>query len=61
VGKTIHVPLHFLSSGTNRSTIVRDQMDEAAAVKIEKPRINRGDSLVIRMRAGGGFVGKFEL
>jgi len=61
VGKTIHVPLHFLSAGKYRSTIVRDQMDEAGAVKIEKPRISRGDSLVIRIRAGGGFVAKFEL
>ena len=36
-------------------------MDEAAAVKIEKQRISRHDSLMIRMRAGGGFVRRLSL
>jgi alpha-glucosidase len=60
VGKVIHVPLNFLSSGKYRATIVRDQMDDAAAVKIEKQSMSRGESLVIRMRAGGGFVARFS-
>ncbi len=60
VGKTISVPLHFLSAGRYRATIVRDRLDESAAVKIEKQSISRTDSLTIRMRAGGGFVGRFD-
>jgi alpha-glucosidase len=60
VGKAIHVPLDFLSSGKYRAIIVRDQMDEAGAVKIEKQSMSRGDSLNIRMRAGGGFVARFS-
>ena len=60
VGKAIHIPLHFLSSGKYRATIVRDQMDEPGAVKVERQSMSRGDSLSIRMRAGGGFVGRFS-
>jgi alpha-glucosidase len=60
VGKAIHVPLYFLSSGKYRATIVRDQMDEAAAVKIERHSISRDDPLTIRMRSGGGFVARLE-
>jgi alpha-glucosidase len=60
VGKAVHVPLHFLSSGTYRATIVRDQMDEAGALKVEKQSVSRGDSLNVRMRAGGGFVARFS-
>jgi alpha-glucosidase len=59
-GKAIHVPLHFLSSGKYRATIVRDQLDEPGAVKIEKHLLSRRDNLAISMRAGGGFVGKFD-
>jgi alpha-glucosidase len=60
VGKTIRVSLNFLSSRKYRATIVRDQMDEAGAVKIESQSMSRGDSLNVRMRAGGGFVARFS-
>ena len=59
-GKTFRVSLDFLRSGKYRATIVRDQMDDAAAVKIEKQSMSRGDNLNIRMRAGGGFVARFS-
>jgi alpha-glucosidase len=59
-GETIRVSLDFLRTGKYRATIVSDQMDEPAAVKIEKQSITRGDSLTIRMRAGGGFVARFD-
>lgn len=60
-GKTIRVPLHFLKEGTHRATLVHDEMDQPAAVRIEDRSLGRRDSLVIRMRAGGGFVGRFKL
>ena len=59
VGKTLNVPMHFLTSGKYHATLVRDQMDEPAAVKIENQLISRRDNLSIRMRAGGGFVARF--
>jgi len=40
--------------------LVRDQEDEPAAVKIENVSISREHSLVIKMRAGGGFVARFN-
>jgi alpha-glucosidase len=59
-GKTIHVPLNFLASRRYHATLVRDQMDEPAAVKIEKITVGHRDTLTIKMRAGGGFVARFD-
>jgi len=59
-GKTVRVPLDFLSARGYQATLVRDQMDEPAAVKIEKVTVGRRDTLTIRMRAGGGFVARFQ-
>ncbi|HYW73097.1 MAG TPA: glycoside hydrolase family 97 catalytic domain-containing protein [Pyrinomonadaceae bacterium] len=59
-GKTIRVPLRFLGARRYRATLVRDQLDEAAAVRIEHAGLSRADSLTIKMRAGGGFVARFE-
>jgi hypothetical protein len=35
-------------------------MDEPAAVRIEKITVGRRDTLTIKMRAGGGFVTRFQ-
>jgi alpha-glucosidase len=59
-GKTVRVPLDFLSARRYQATLVRDQMDEPAAVKIEKITVGRRDTLTIKMRAGGGFVARFQ-
>jgi alpha-glucosidase len=59
-GKTIRISLHFLSERRYRATIVLDQMDEPAAVKIENVHISHSENLVARMRAGGGFVARLE-
>jgi hypothetical protein len=40
--------------------LVGDQKDEPAAVKIENVSISREYSLVIKMRAGGGFAARFN-
>ena len=60
VGRTLRLPLNFLPSGTYRATVVRDEMDEPAALKIENVNVGRLIALTIRMRAGGGFVARFE-
>ena len=52
----------FLMSGTDDYLLillVRDLPDEPAAVKIEKTKHVREDQLIIEMRAGGGFIGRF--
>src|SRR5438552_5662840 len=60
-GRTIRVPVGFLGRGKYQATLVRDQQDDPAAVKIEELSVSSKDSLSIRirMRAGGGFVARF--
>ena len=58
-GRTIRVPVGFLGRGKYQATLVRDQQDDPAAVKIENLSVSSKDRLTIRMRAGGGFVGRF--
>lgn len=59
-GRTIRVPLNFLGAQRHHATLVRDQLDDPAAVKIERMAVGRDESVLIRMRAGGGFVARFE-
>ena len=59
-GRTIQVRLDFLKPGKYRATLVRDQENEPAAVKIENLSITRRANLAITMRAGGGFVARFD-
>jgi len=58
VERSIEVPLSFLSRGRYASMLVRDQKDEAAAVKIENSTARRSDQLTIDMRLGGGLVAR---
>ena len=60
-GRTIHVSLGFLRGGKYRAMLVRDQENEPAAVTIENQSVSHRDSLLIKMRAGGGFVARFDL
>ena len=59
VGRTIKVDLSFLGQGSFQSTLVRDQA-EADDVRIEHQTVRAADSLYIKMRSGGGFVGRFN-
>jgi alpha-glucosidase len=58
--RKLTVPLAFLPRGANQATIVRDNADDPASVKIENIRVNAKGFLEIDMRAGGGFVARFE-
>jgi alpha-glucosidase len=60
-GRTLRLPLRFLGGGQYQAMFVRDQIDNAAAIKVESVKVSRGEILTIRMRAGGGFVGRFNL
>ena len=57
--KTLKVPLTFLGGGKQQALLVRDQANEAAAVKVEKATVSRSDALTLELRAGGGFVARF--
>lgn len=59
-GRVVRLRLHFLGRAEYQAELVRDQMDEPAALKIEKLPINNRSDLAIRMRAGGGFVARFN-
>jgi alpha-glucosidase len=59
-GRTIKVPLAFLGKGKYRALLLRDRTDEAAALRVEKATLGRGDSLTIAMREGGGFIARFR-
>jgi alpha-glucosidase len=58
-GRTLRMPLSFLRTGRYQAMLVRDQMDDPAAEKVENVTVSRGENLIVRMRAGGGFVGRF--
>jgi alpha-glucosidase len=58
-GRELHVPLRFLAAGKYQAMLVRDQMDDPAAVRMENVSLGRSHALTIRMRAGGGFVARF--
>ena len=57
--KTIRVPLSFLGDGQYDASLVRDNMDNDAAVVLQESAVQRGDTLTIEMVNGGGFVGRF--
>jgi alpha-glucosidase len=57
--KTLQVPLSFLGLGPYQRLSVRDG-DSDASVTIERTTNERGDSLRVELRAGGGFVARFS-
>jgi Glycosyl-hydrolase 97 C-terminal, oligomerisation len=59
-GRRIELPLRFLERGTYQATLVRDQMDEPAAVHVNNVSVAHADRLTFSMRAGGGFVARFQ-
>lgn len=58
--RSIPIPLTFLDEGEHSCLLVGDRLEEAAAVKLENSRLGRKDVLEIEMRAGGGFLGRFQ-
>jgi alpha-glucosidase len=57
--RKIDVKLEFLPRGNKRAILVRDNLTEPAAVKVESAVVNSRESLAIDLRAGGGFSGRF--
>ncbi|HZJ43611.1 MAG TPA: glycoside hydrolase family 97 C-terminal domain-containing protein, partial [Pyrinomonadaceae bacterium] len=57
--RKIDIGLDFLGRGNRRAVLVRDDMSEPAAVKIEHTTANDKTALSIETRSGGGFIGMF--
>ncbi len=57
--QTIQVPLTFLGAGTYQSMLIRDSGDGPEAEQIEHKSLGHEDTLMINLRAGGGFIGRF--
>jgi len=58
--KRIEVPLTFLNRRTSGAVLVKDNLDNPAAVEIEKVQVQSRQPLSITMRAGGGFIARFS-
>jgi len=56
VARTVTIDPSFLGTGTYKTTIVRDNLENDAAVEMETRDTRRGQALQFPMRAGGGFV-----
>ena len=57
--RSVQVPLSFLGGGSHAALLVRDEVDDPAAVRVEHATLRRDDALKIDLRAGGGFVARF--
>ncbi len=57
--RTVRVPLAFLTADQTGALLVRDRMDDPAAVEIEESTLGRLDAVQINLRASGGFIGMF--
>jgi alpha-glucosidase len=58
--RTLRVPLKFFGKAESSALLIRDDPNDPAAVKVEKTGARRGDTLTIRMSAGGGFIARFS-
>ena len=58
--RSARIPLSFLGAGVYLGLLVRDSDEGPAAVRIEKTKLGREQSLRIDLRDGGGFVGRFS-
>ena len=50
----------FLDGRAYESLLVRDNVEDPAAVRVERSTLRRADTLSIDLRAGGGFLARFS-
>jgi alpha-glucosidase len=58
--RRVKVPVSFLNRGKYAAFTVADDLENAAAVKLQRSEVAKGDSLDLALRGGGGFVGRFS-
>jgi alpha-glucosidase len=56
--RTLRVDLKFLAPRSYAAMLVRDDLDNAAAERIERATLTRQGSVDITLRAGGGFIAR---
>jgi alpha-glucosidase len=56
--RTVRVPLTFLGQGPVQATLARDDLSNAAALKMEQVTLSATDTLSFELRAGGGFAAR---
>jgi hypothetical protein len=56
---TLQIPLSFLGAYDYQALIARDAGSGPDAVRMEQRSVGRGDTLIVNLRSGGGFVGRF--
>lgn len=57
---TIDVPLTFLGSGMYRLVSAADDEADPAVVVLGDEGVNRGATIRMRLRAGGGYLGRLS-
>ncbi len=57
--RRVKVPLSFLNRGKYAAFTVGDNLENAAAVKLQSSELAKVDFLDLALRAGGGFVARF--
>ena len=57
--RTILVPLSFLSAGSYRSALVRDDAPDGSTVRVESSVLTPKNTITLNLQAGGGFLGRF--
>jgi alpha-glucosidase len=58
--RSVDVPLAFLGRGARQALLVRDELENPAAVRVETATVRRSDTLRVELRAGGGFVARLS-
>jgi alpha-glucosidase len=59
--RRIKVALPFLNRGRYTALTVADDLENAAAVKLQRSDVGKGDFFDLELRAGGGFIARFTL
>ena len=57
--KRLTMPFSFLTRGKYAAFTVADDLDNAAAVKLQRSNVTKSDSVELVLRAGGGFIARF--
>jgi len=58
--RSLTIELPFLTAARYGALVVRDRSDDPAAVAVEKSVMEKPRTIAVAMRAGGGFIARFE-
>jgi alpha-glucosidase len=58
--RSLRVPLSFLGAGNHHALMVRDREEDPASLRVEEATLAKDDAVDVRLRAGGGFIARFD-